>query len=82
MQRAWVEVDLDAVVHNATSIQRRSGKPLLPMVKADAYGMGAVEVCRALEPLDPWAFGIAALIGLGLGVLWIIAGLLNFHVLR
>ena len=28
------------------------------------------------------AFGIAALIGLGLGVLWIIAGLLNFHVLR
>lgn len=61
MQRAWVEVDLDAVVHNATSIQRRSGKPILPMVKADAYGMGAIEVCRALEPLDPWAFGIAAL---------------------
>jgi hypothetical protein len=28
------------------------------------------------------AFGVAALIGLGLGVLWIIAGLLNFHVLR
>jgi alanine racemase len=61
MQRAWVEVDLDAVVHNATSIHRRSGKPILPMVKADAYGMGAVEVCRALEPLDPWAFGVAAL---------------------
>ena len=28
------------------------------------------------------AFGLAALIGLGLGVLWIIAGLLNFHVFR
>jgi hypothetical protein len=27
-------------------------------------------------------FGVAALIGLGLGVLWVIAGLLNFHVLR
>ncbi|HXK40043.1 MAG TPA: hypothetical protein VJ837_04385 [Candidatus Paceibacterota bacterium] len=27
-------------------------------------------------------FGIAALIGLGIGVVWVIAGLLNFHVLR
>jgi alanine racemase len=30
------------------------------MVKADAYGLGAVEVARALEPLDIWGFGIAA----------------------
>ena len=29
-----------------------------------------------------FAFGVAALIGLGIGVLWVIAGLLNFHVLR
>jgi hypothetical protein len=28
------------------------------------------------------AFGIAALLGLGIGVVWVIAGLLNFHVLR
>jgi presenilin-like A22 family membrane protease len=28
------------------------------------------------------AFGVAALVGLGLGVLWVIAGLLNFHVFR
>ena len=28
------------------------------------------------------AFGVAALIGLGIGVVWVIAGLLNFHVLR
>jgi hypothetical protein len=25
------------------------------------------------------AFGIAALIGLGIGIVWVIAGLLNFH---
>ncbi|MGB7219688.1 MAG: hypothetical protein WBD07_12895 [Vicinamibacterales bacterium] len=29
-----------------------------------------------------FAFGLAALIGLGMGVVWVIAGLLNFHVLR
>ena len=28
------------------------------------------------------AFGVAALIGLGIGVVWVIVGLLNFHVLR
>ena len=26
--------------------------------------------------------GVAALIGLGIGIVWVIAGLLNFHVLR
>ncbi len=25
---------------------------------------------------------VAALIGLGIGIIWVIAGLLNFHVLR
>lgn len=29
------------------------------MVKANAYGLGAVEVARALEPLDPWGYGVA-----------------------
>lgn len=28
------------------------------------------------------AFGVAALIGLGIGVIWVIAGLLNFQVFR
>jgi len=28
------------------------------------------------------AFGVAALVGLVIGVIWVIAGLLNFHVLR
>ncbi len=59
--RAWVEVDLDALVANAQTLISRSGKPLLPMVKADGYGLGAVRVCRALQPLKPWAFGVAAL---------------------
>ncbi len=29
------------------------------MVKANAYGLGAVPVAKALEPLDPWGFGVA-----------------------
>ena len=57
--RAWVEVDLGALVRNGATLARRAGVPLLPMVKADAYGLGAVQVARALERLEPWGFGVA-----------------------
>ena len=30
------------------------------MVKANGYGLGATEVARALEALDPWGFGVAS----------------------
>jgi alanine racemase len=58
-QRAWVEVDLAAVLENARTVARVSGTRLLPMVKANAYGVGAVAVSKALEPLDPWGYGVA-----------------------
>lgn len=57
--RAWVDVDLDALVANGRTIAAGCGRPLLPMVKANGYGLGAVAVARALEALDPWGFGVA-----------------------
>src|SRR5688500_12347821 len=57
--RAWVEVDLGALRRNGAAMARRAGVPILPMVKADAYGLGAVPVARALETLSPWGFGVA-----------------------
>jgi alanine racemase len=58
--RAWVDVDLAALVANARTVAMVSGSRLLPMVKANGYGLGAVEVSRALESLDPWGFGVAS----------------------
>ena len=57
--RAWLEVDLDALRRNAESVRARSGARLLPMVKADGYGLGAVRVAGALRGLDPWGYGVA-----------------------
>ena len=58
--RTWVEVDLGAVVANARDVARRAPRSrLLPIVKADAYGLGAVPVARALEAVDPWGFAVA-----------------------
>lgn len=58
-RRAWLEVDLGALKRNAGALSRRAGVPLLPMVKADAYGMGVGAVVGALEALDPWGYGVA-----------------------
>jgi len=57
--RAWVEVDLAAVVENARTVARVAGTRLLPVVKANAYGVGAVAVSKALERVDPWGYGVA-----------------------
>lgn len=46
--RAWCEIDGDALRANARWLRTRAGVPLVPMVKADAYGLGAVAVARAL----------------------------------
>lgn len=59
LSRAWVEVDLGALTRNAGLLSARARAPLLPMIKADAYGLGAIRVARALETLDPWGFGVA-----------------------
>jgi alanine racemase len=60
-RRAWIDVDLGALKRNAMTMARRAGVPIVPMVKADAYGLGAVPVVRALDALDPWGYGVATI---------------------
>ncbi len=58
--RTWVEIDLAAIRENArTVLARANGARLLPMLKANAYGLGAAKIARALEELDPWGYGVA-----------------------
>jgi alanine racemase len=59
--RAWVEVDLAALQDNYRAVRQAAGRHpgVIPMVKADAYGLGLERVVRALEPLEPWGFGVA-----------------------
>ncbi len=58
--RGWLAVDLPSLLANARAVRDAArGARLLPVVKADAYGLGAVPVARALECLDPWGFAVA-----------------------
>jgi alanine racemase len=59
--RAWLEVDLARLVANARTVASTAGAPILPMVKANGYGLGAVACARALEAVDPWGFGVATM---------------------
>ncbi|MGH7606156.1 MAG: alanine racemase [Gemmatimonadales bacterium] len=56
-----MEVDRKALVANARTVAQAAGVRLLPVVKANAYGVGAVAVCTALESLDPWGYGVATI---------------------
>lgn len=56
--RTWAEVDLSAVRHNACVLKRRAGGArVMAVVKADAYGHGAVPV--ALAALEAGADSLA-----------------------
>ena len=58
--RAWLEVDLGALSRNVRRVAEHVAPArVIPMVKADAYGLGAIEVARVLDRLEPYAFGVA-----------------------
>ena len=47
-RHVWAEIDLDALRHNFQATQQRAGgMPLCAIVKADAYGHGAVRCAQA-----------------------------------
>ncbi len=58
---AWVEVDLDALTHNVGVVRRLVGPAtkILFIVKADAYGHGAVEVAREAVRAGVHMLGVA-----------------------
>jgi len=60
MAETWIEVDLDAVVENYQQILQNltAGARCMAVVKADAYGLGAVEVAHALERAGCEAFAV------------------------
>jgi len=59
---AWLEIDLAALVDNLGAIRTLTGADVRvePVVKADAYGHGALAVSRALEGAGADGFCVAA----------------------
>ncbi len=60
MRPARALIDLDALRHNYRLARELGGHKVLAVVKADAYGHGAVRCARALEP-EADSFGVACI---------------------
>ena len=58
LSRSWAEIDLSAVRHNAELARTQSACEVLAVVKANAYGHGAVPVARAMSGIVTM-FGVA-----------------------
>ncbi len=59
MDNTYLKIDLDAIVHNFRSVGEKAGVPVMAVVKADAYGHGAVPVAKVLAPLCAF-FGVSS----------------------
>lgn len=62
--RAWMEIDLNSLRHNIQVLQNLlpATCELMPAVKGDAYGHGAVRISKELNALGIRAFCVASII--------------------
>ena len=57
----YVEIDLDAIASNIEAVHEKSGVQVMAVIKADAYGHGAIQVARLLQ--DKCAFfGVSSML--------------------
>ncbi|MGL4867152.1 MAG: alanine racemase, partial [Cetobacterium sp.] len=60
--RTWAEIDLDNLEYNIKKIKELShDKDIMAIIKADAYGMGAVTIAKELSEMGVHIFGVSSL---------------------
>ena len=56
-----VLIDLDAISHNIDAVREKAGVPVMAVIKADAYGHGAVPIARLLRSKCAF-FGVSSML--------------------
>ena len=56
-----VKIDLDIIQENFDAVREKAGVPVMAIVKADAYGHGAIQVARLLEGQCAF-FGVSSML--------------------
>lgn len=59
--RTWAEINLAALKHNLNYAKQTMGRKVICVLKADAYGHGAVECGKYLEKCGAFMFAVATL---------------------
>ena len=61
LDNTYLTIDLDLIAENFRAIQKKAGVPVMAIVKADAYGHGAVQVARQLQGSCSF-FGVSSML--------------------
>lgn len=61
LDNTYVKIDLDVIESNIRAIQEQAGVDVMAIVKADAYGHGAVQVARLLQDKCSF-FGVSSIL--------------------
>ena len=56
-----VRIDLDVIDRNFEAVRKKAGVPVMAIIKADAYGHGAVQIARRLESKCGF-FGVSSIL--------------------
>ena len=57
----YVKIDLGQIARNFSAVQEKAGVPVMAVVKADAYGHGAIQVARLLQGKCAF-FGVSSML--------------------
>ncbi len=57
----YVKIDLDQIARNFAAVQKKAGVPVMAVVKADAYGHGAIQVAHLLSGMCAF-FGVSSIL--------------------
>ena len=57
----YVKIDLDIIAQNLQAVRQKAGKAVMAVVKADAYGHGAVQVAKILQDKCDF-FGVSSML--------------------
>lgn len=62
-ERVYARIDLDAIIHNVTNVRKKlsSNSTLMPIVKADGYGHGAIPISKELVEMGIERFAVATI---------------------
>ena len=58
-KRVYAQINLNNLIFNINNIKSKTGTPVMAVIKADAYGHGAVECAKALEENGVTDFAVA-----------------------
>ena len=47
--RTWLEINLNNIEHNLSQIEKLTNKKVIPVIKANAYGLGSIEIAKYLS---------------------------------